>query len=240
MEDENIYEKIEDVLGHSPENISILEEQIDIDLQVEYFEFARELKKNPANADIPGLSKKLFDCGFPAEEKKRLLARLAASEEVAAYRAIERYLGNPDAELRDWAVLAFQESRMLIQSRLLDEDQVFISTGLGGKGSGLRYFVVLISSSGKQFSGFQQKLVRTEFEYHLKNCGAEAEEICFMDDFCSLLAVLPIRAPVRDVLREAVAECNQYGGFLSEKFIVTNVKKLSYEEIKDFISKKDK
>ena len=239
MDEENIYEKIKDIFGKFPGNISILEEQVDIDLQMEYFEFSRDVKKNPAPAGLNDLSKNLFDREFPADGKKKILVQLAVSEEVEAYRTIEKYLTHPDTGLRDWAVLAFQESRMLLQSRLLDEDQVFISTGLGGKGTKLRYFVALINSTGKPFSKLQKRIVSAELDYHLKKHEAEAEEICFIEDYCTILAIIPFRAPIRELFRDAVEECNHLGGFLKENFIVTNVKKLSYEEINEFVTRKN-
>ena len=235
MDDENIYERIEDIFGHFPENFSILEEQIDIDLQMEYFEFSRNFKKNLVPATILSVKKNLFDKQHPVDGKKKLLVQLASVEEVEAYRAIERYLKDPDRGLREWAVLAFQESRMLLQSKLLDENQVFISTGLGGRGSKLRYFVVLINSFDIPFDKLQQKIIRAEFDFFLKKHEAELEEVNFMENYCSLLAIVPIRVSIREVFRSAVAECNEYGGFLTADFIVTNVKTLSYEEISDFV-----
>ena len=241
MDDENIYERIEDIFGHFPENFSILEEQIDIDLQMEYFEFSRNFKKEIVSGKILSVRDNLFDKDHSIANKKRLLVQLASLEEVEAYRAIEKYLEEPDTELKDWAVLAYQESRMLLQSKLLDENQVFISTGLGGKGSRLRYFVVLINSFDKPFDKLQQKFIRTEFDYHLKKHEAELEEVNFMENFCSLLAMVPIKASIRDVFRAAIAECNEYGGFIRPNFILTNVKTLTCEEIIDFITKqKDK
>ena len=241
MDDENIYERIEDIFGHFPENFSILEEQIDIDLQMEYFEFSRNFKKEIASGKILSVRDNLFDKDHSIANKKRLLVQLASLEEVEAYRAIEKYLKEPDTELKDWAVLAYQESRMLLQSKLLDENQVFISTGLGGKGSRLRYFVVLINSFDKPFDKLQQKLIRTEFDYHLKKHEAEIEEVNFMENFCSLLAMVPIKVSIRDVFRAPIAECNEYGGFIRHNFILTNVKTLTCEEIIDFITRqKDK
>jgi len=237
MDDENIYERIQDIFGNFPENFSILEEQIDIDLQMEYFEYSRNFKRNLSDNKIIAAKENLLDEKRSLASKKKLLVQLASLEEVEAYRAIEKYLKNPDSELKDWAVLAFQESRMLLQSKLLDEDQVFISTGLGGKGSRLRYFVVLINSYDKAFDNFQQKLIRAEFEFFLRKHDAELEEINFTGNYCTLLAIVPVKASIRDVFREAVTECNEYGDFISSNFIVTNVKTLSYEEISDFIRK---
>ncbi len=237
MDDENIYDRIEDIFGHFPENLSILEEQIDIDLQMEYFEFSRNIKKDDVPGKILSMRAKLLDKDHSIENKKRLLVQLASLEEVEAYRSIEKYLAEPDKELKDWAVLAYQESRMLLQSKLLDENQVFISTGLGGKGSSLRYFVVLINSFDSPFDKLQQKIIRTEFDFHLKKHEAELEEVNFMGYFCSLLVIVPIKASIRDVFRAAIAECNEYGGFIRDNFIVTNVKTLTVEEISDFITR---
>jgi hypothetical protein len=237
MDDENIYDRIQDIFGHFPENFSILEEQIDIDLQMEYFEYSRSFKKDLNTENILAVKDNLFNKGHSLIRKKKLLVQLASLEEVEAYRAIEKYLRDPDKKLREWAILAFQESRMLIQSKLLDENQVFISTGLGGKGAKLRYFVVLINSFDKPFEDLQKKIIRTEFDFFLKKNEAELEEVSFMDDYCSLLAIVPIKISVRDVFKSAIAECNEYGGFIKTNFIVTNVKTLSYDEIKEFVNK---
>jgi hypothetical protein len=67
---------------------------------------------------------------------------------------------------------------MLLQSKFLDENQVFISTGLGGKGSKLRYFVVLVNSFDK-YDKLQQKLIKTELDFFLKKHDAELEQVRF-------------------------------------------------------------
>jgi hypothetical protein len=239
MDDENIYERIQDIFGHFPGKLSILEEQIDIDLQMEYFEFSRNFKNNSLSGNIHSVRNKLYDQRHSIASKKKLLVHLACIEEVEAYRTIEKYLEKPDKGLRDWAVLAFQESRMLLLSKLLDENQVFISTGLGGKGSKLRYFIVLINSFDKPFTGFQQNLIRNEFDFFLRRNDSELEQVNFIDSYCSLLAIVPINASIRDIFKTAVTECNEYGGFIKPNFIVTNVKKLSIEEIRDFINNQD-
>lgn len=235
MDDENIYERIQDFFGQIPENFNILEEQIDIDLQMEYFEFSRNLKENIISDNIITIKDNLSDKDHSLDNKKKMLVQLASLEEVEAYRTIENYLKEPDHELRDWAILAFQESRMLLQSKLLDENQIFISTGLGGKGSKLRYFVVLINSFDKSFDEFQQRIIRNEFDFYLKRHEAELEELNFMHNYCSLLAVVSIKESIRDIFKAAVAECNEYGEFIKPNFIVTNVKTLNYEEIKEFV-----
>lgn len=237
QENNSIYNKISEVFGSLPKNFSVLEEQIDIDLQMKYFEFSKKVKQY-INADDKIENKdQLFEITTSIEEKKQLLAELASVEEVESFRCIEKYLENPDPELRDWAILAMQESRMLIESKLLDQNQVFISTGLGGKGTKLRYFIVLISNEGIDFSETQKKVVKNEFESTLKKYNVEIEELQFFKNFSTLMVMIPIEIPIKDVFKEAIGESNQFGNFLKINFIVTNVKRLSIEEITNFIDK---
>ena len=44
-EHENLYEKIQEILGGSPGNLKMLEHQIDMDLQVEYYECSIKLRE---------------------------------------------------------------------------------------------------------------------------------------------------------------------------------------------------
>jgi len=91
-----------------------------------------------------------------------MLVKLASINSVEAFRTIERYLKEPNHSLRDWAKLAFQESKLLLESKLLDENQVLISTGLGGKGMKLRYFTVILSDTGENLTKIQKKIINSE------------------------------------------------------------------------------
>jgi hypothetical protein len=239
LEGENIYDKIKEIFGESPGTLSILEEKVDIDLQMEYFEYSRTAKKNLDEKTVLREMHQLYNPKWTIEQKKKLFVRLASIENVEAYRFIENYLREGHEEIRDWAILALQESRMLLESKLLDENQVFISTGLGGKGSKLRYFVVLIRRDEGEFEELQQKIIRNEFEMTLKKYNAEIENLEYVGDYATMLVVIPLRVPLKDVFREAIQECNQYGDFLKTNFIVTNVRELDQEEIKDFLSRQE-
>ena len=46
MEEDNVYKKIQEAISSLPQNFSVLEEQIDIELQMEYFNYGRDLKTN--------------------------------------------------------------------------------------------------------------------------------------------------------------------------------------------------
>jgi hypothetical protein len=235
MENENIYDKIKEILGTIPMNFNILEEKIDIDLQMEYFEFSKNVKKDLNQEEILKNKEDLFNMALPEKLRMTRFTELASLDNVEAYRTIERYLRSPLSSLRQWAILALQESRMLLESRLLDENQVFISTGLGGKGSKLRYFVVLLLKPGKEFSELNKKIVRNELEIMLNKHQGEIEQLSFTGKFATLMVIIPLHVPVQQIFRESVNECNLYGDFLKPNFIITNVKELSKGEIDEFL-----
>jgi hypothetical protein len=235
MEEENLYDKIREIFGDQPGALSILEEKVDINLQVEYFEFSKNMKKDLDEQAVLKEMHALMDAGLSDREKKQLLVRMASIENVEAYRLIERFIRDGNEGIRDWAVLALQESRMLLESRLLDENQVFISTGLGGKRSGLRYFVVLIKKQDGEYTDLQRKIIRNEFEIGLGKHHAEIEKLEFHGVYATLMVIIPLMVPLKETFRDVIRECNQYGNFLKSNFIVTNVRELQMEEIEEFL-----
>jgi hypothetical protein len=127
---------------------------------------------------------------------------------------------------------------MHLESQLMEENQVFISTGLGGKEQKLRYFVVLISKGNTEISQTQKMVIRNEFELILKKFDAELEKVEFSGYLATILLLLPMNFALKRVFQEAITECNQYGDFLMDDFIVTNVKTLSFSEITEFLERK--
>lgn len=237
QDNENIYDKIKELYGITPDTYSILEEQIDMDVQMSYFEYSRKTREKDSRAAILEKADLIFNEQTTKQEKKEILVQLASVDEVKAFRKIEQYLNEPDSDLRDWAILALKESRMLLESKILDENQIFISTGLGGKGNKLRYFVVLVKNNDNDFDAIQKKIVKTEFEYILNNYNSEIESIQFSENISAITSLVPLQVTVKNVFDLAIAECNKYGDFLYSDFIITNVKKLSFGEIKSHLSK---
>lgn len=236
MNDEFLYKKIQEALRGIPENFNVLEEQIDVQLQAEYFEFVRKFREGKNIGRYLKQKENLFKAETTLLAKKKILTALASSIEVEDFRTIEKYLENPDPDLKDWATLALQESRMLLQSSLLDEQQVFISTGLGGKGQKLRYFIVFLHKSGGELTEMQKKLLHDELKYALEKINGELEELNSMIDFSTATVILPITSPLKDLFQGVIEECNQYGNFLQDDMVITNVKKLNPMEIIDLLN----
>jgi hypothetical protein len=238
MDEDSIYKKIQEAIESLPENFSILEEQIDVELQIEYFNYPREVKQNLSRKMLAQYQNELYDPDVLVDEKKNILVILASQEKVEAFRALEKYVKNTEPELRSWSILALQESRMVIQSSLMDEQQVYISTGLGGKGQSLRYFVVFIGNEiVDEYSDIQKKLLHDELEYSLKFHSGTLEEINFDKNLAIALLLLPVKIDIQKVFSNIIAECNQYGNFIRKDIIITNVKRMSPDEIREFITK---
>lgn len=231
----NDYNSIAEILSSVPENYKILEETIDLDIQKDFFESSNELQINIES--LPVLINELKTNSSVAE-KKIILQKLAMLDSVEAFRAIETYNLNPDQELKDWAILALQQSRMVLQSSLLDEQQIFISTGLGGKTNKLRYFLIFPYFSKTGINEIQKNALKNELNFFLKKYEGEVEETNFeMNQYATALALIPLKAEVSDLIKELLAECNQLGNFLSDDVIITNIKIFNHEEIIDILNK---
>jgi hypothetical protein len=232
MEEKQFYHNIRKVLDDLPDNFSILEEQIDIDVQMKYFERAQKVRSKLQTDEYFENREQLFLPEISIEQKKEILLSIAVIDDVKAFRTIEKFLNQAEGELKQWAILAFQESRMLIQSSLLDEQLVFISTGLGGKGQKLRYYVVFINKNRELIlNSVQQKLLKDEVIFELNKHEGEFESMDFSEGFSTVLAMLPLQSDLKQIFRNIIDECNQYGGFLDDDMIVTNVKIMSRNEI---------
>jgi hypothetical protein len=236
MEEKQFYHQIQRVLDNLPENFSILEEQIDINIQVKYFETANKIRKKAKAEEYFKKRDELFLPEVNLKRKREILLVIAAIDDVKAFRTLEKFVALAEGEIKQWAVLAMQESRMLIQSSLLEEQQVFISTGLGGKGQKLRYYVVFINKKQNEIlTVTQQKLLKDEVIYQLGQNGGEFESMDFSEGFSTVLVMLPLQTDLKRMFRDIIDECNQYGNFLDEDMIVTNVKVMSRNEILEML-----
>ena len=131
------------------------------------------------------------------------------------------------------------ESRLLLESTFLDENKVLITTGLGGKGNKLRYFIVFFTDDGSPITQLQQRIIQNEINYASCRHGAELEDLIFEEDFAYILTVVPIQIPVQQFFNKILRECNEFGAFLFNDFIISNIKILSVEEIRELLAMND-
>lgn len=232
---DNIYDKIQELLGEIPGNLIILEQQIDADVQMEYYNYARNLETDFDPEAVLKNRDTIFQHDLALDDKKQLLVQLATIDNIEAYRTLEKYIQGPPDQLKDWATLAYQECRLLLESKLLDKSQVLISTGLGGKGLKLRYFTIFLSANGRPYSSFEQKIVSDEVRFFIKKSKGELEYVSFDKELCTVLSMIPLHVPVEALFNELIRECNQYGDFVNPDYIITNVRVLTNAQIRKMI-----
>lgn len=232
----NIYEKLQELLGLEEESISVLEETIDTDTQLEYFEFSHKMNSSRSEEEIIRDKDIIFDMQLPIDKKKSVLVQLASLNNIEAFKTIEKYLNHPNIKLYKWACLALQESKLHLESDLLNESKALISTGLGGRGLKLRYFIVLFTPDGSDLNKQNCKTISDELNFHFRRCGAELEDILFEDSFASVLAIIPLKVNLQELFKNVIKECNQMGHFLYKDFIITNMKAMEIDEIREILS----
>ncbi|MGE0078037.1 MAG: hypothetical protein AB7S48_09275 [Bacteroidales bacterium] len=230
---DELFDRIKDILGSSPENMSILEDIVSIDVQVEYYERVAELRcAEPINSYS---SDDLLSNRLSANEVQDFLIQLAGTDEVENYRLIEKYVASAPEELKEWGLMALNESRFHLVSSLSDDSGVFISTGLGGKDGKLRYFVVFVPRNS-DFSNEHVKLVVDEVNFIFPRYMSVVEQIEILDCFVCVTALIPMGVAVNEPIKAVVDECLSLGCLLSDGYIVTNVKQLSLDEIQKVLN----
>lgn len=240
----NNIENIDQLLAMDDSKLNILEEEVDIEVQKEYFKMEHLLSKR--TKDYQRRCKQylenindLYDNTIDPEIKKEMLIVLATLYNVPVYRAIEKF-SKQDTPLKKWAIIALQQSRILLESNLLDDPGIFISTGLGGHGLSLRYFCVFFYRAPKDLLAFQQNMLKNETETAIKKAQGYIESMEFKGHYTVMLLLLPLKTDIQRFFTGIIDECNLYGNFLNENMIITNIKKLTDEEIIQSLHGKNK
>lgn len=239
-EEGDVFKKFRDSFSRMEGHFHILEQRVPVELQMEYFKYSEQMRKDKPvleDLDLTTYSLRLADPEVTAVHKKYILSLLATSREVKAYRLLEDYAHEPEPEIRDWAYMALMESRISLESELSDEKQIYISTGLGGKGEKLRFYILMLSKAAEPFQEYQRQVIEREFTYALPKVNCEIERLTVGEQYVELVILIPVRSDIKLTLDKVINECNQYGNFLSEIFTITNVKELTDQEIATIIKK---
>src|SRR5210317_493323 len=99
MEEEQFYDNIQKALENLPENFNILEERIEVEIQMKYFEFARKVREKDIADECFKDRESLFSPETDIERKKEILAAIAGLDEVKAYRTIEKFVAASEGEI---------------------------------------------------------------------------------------------------------------------------------------------
>jgi hypothetical protein len=218
--DRNALKDLQQSLESLKGNLHVLETTVPVEKQMEYFRFSEAVRSNFPDEHLLDEQMEILTLpeASPAEIKYAL-AFLAISGNVKAYRAIETY---NELHPGDWASLSLMQAKITLETEFSDEKQVFISTGLGGKGSRLRFYAFFKSNGRKSFSDYQKKLIEKEITFSIQKYHGTTEKIQIEDNYFTVLFLIHIQSDMKTMLEEAIAECNQYGDFINRGFIITN------------------
>lgn len=237
--DNDSLKRLNQLFSKDPSVYSIFEEEIDIEVQRKFYEYLETLSSKALLENNKSLEEKemLYDDNTPLTKKKEILSLLANLNKVEAYREIEKFKKEGDKDLKKWACIALQQSRMMLESSLLDEKSIFISTGLGGKGNKLRYFCVLFTLKTKLPSEKELSILNKEINFAFKKVNAELESFEFTSGIITFKSLIPINVNIKILFDDIISEINNYGHLLKKNMIITNVKSLSIEEIDKLLNK---
>lgn len=221
------------------ESFHVLEDLVPIEEQMEYFRYFDRLRRENSPFVRDEEIAILFSPDASVERKKKSLSRLASIPDVGAYRAIETYHSSPlEAELFNWSSMSLVGSRIILSSDLSGQQQIYVSSGLGGYEKKLRFFALFTTNNRSTLTDLQKEIVDREFRFQLQKADVEIEKFEIKDNYFTLLMLFPINSDVRSSVNAAVEEINQYGNFLDPKFLFTNVKILNESEIEKLLEKK--
>ncbi len=230
------HDDIKKFLDTLPDTFDILEVGIDIQTQKEYLDYSHSFDRGElTETETINLGNILLDTRTEIEAKKKVLTLLAHLESITAFRQIEKYLKNPDKDLKGWAALALQECKMFLESTLTEQSTGFISSGLGGLKDKLRYFFLVLSSSDRPFTTTQKSIIKEEFILAAKDLNCVVEAVEHSDIFVGLTVLVPMGVAVGTFIETGIKMCNDLGDFVFEHYYVTNQEIPDKSEILDII-----
>ncbi|MCL2651192.1 MAG: hypothetical protein FWD60_09250 [Candidatus Azobacteroides sp.] len=226
------YRRLQESLSNIQGQFHVLDTHVSVEKQMAYFRYSENLRKS--STQQPPIEETMLILNSPdasEEEKKYAMTVLAISGDVKAYRALEAYTQHPDENLKDWAGMSFIQAKMTLESELSEKKQIFISTGLGGKGDKFRFFTLFKSKNLVPFSPYQIRLIEKEIPFSINEAQGIVEELKVFDNYFTLIFLISIKANIKNIIEGALTECNQYGDFIDRSFIITNVKIFDEKDI---------
>ena len=239
MENDNILNEFQQTLQGLTGNLHVLEASVPVEKQMEYFKYSEKVREHRENATVEEQINVLNSDQSSIEETKYAMSFLAVSGDVKAYRALENYDKDSKSKfLNDWATMSLLQARITLDSELSDEKQVFISTGLGGEGSKLRFYAFFKSEGLRPFSDYQRNLIEKEMSFYIRRYHGVVENIQIEENYFTIVFLIELQVDLKTMLLNAIAECNEYGNFIQTSFVVTNVKRFTAEDIERELKKR--
>jgi len=236
MDFSGTFEDFQKVVRENGGDIQIMEREVGLDTQMAYMRMSKEVKNNLTPNLVMAGQFELWD-DSSRQSKRKKLAAIASLGRPDAIRVLQSYQEKPDSGLEDWTYLALQECKLIFQASMLDHPPMFISTGLGGRGQQLRFFGAFFSEDGLPLEKNRQKVISGEIDYMFEKFGGKLEFLAFSGQFVTFWGLVPIDVSLNEKVQAVIDESNLLGAGLRKDFILTNVKKLTYNELGGILEK---
>jgi len=228
-------DRLHQILRSMPERFAIAKTGVNASTQQEYLAFTANVEREPySEEDIPARSEALFKSTTSTEEKKHILARLAHTGTLDAYRILEQFAETAEPELQGWGTLALHECRLLLEQDW-EEPVGIVMTGLGGEEDRLRYFVAVCSEGRAALVEAQPAIIESAFSATCERLGSILEEVQIHGNYATLQILVPLDVAVGTVIENGISECNKRGNHLDESYYVANDRIPTEAEILEFL-----
>lgn len=124
---------------------------------------------------------------------------------------------------------------MFLENTLSDQSIGFISSGLGGVLDKLRYYFLILPSSGKQFNAIQKYSIKEELNIVSNNLKCIMESVDLSDTYVGVTVLVPMDVAVGTLIEDGIKKCNEEEVFVFENYYVTNQNIPDKAEIIDII-----
>ncbi len=224
--------------GKKIENFQVISEPIDMNIQLAYLEFKTKDKLKYVPEFKPIYLDELKKSFISLQDWSKNMCILGSSGDVEILRLLESIYDSFVEDKKQWCYLAIKDIQMTLESELLETSSVYISTGLGGKGSKIRYFAAMIVKDKSLFSNSDfRSLIKGEIDMFFMQKYHELELVNVTDKYITIKFLKEILEDVQGFIKQLVEKLKEYGDLFEDSILITNVKELPENEIMSYIDK---
>lgn len=211
-----------------PNELRVIESQINSDSIDEYYEMLEKLEKEDQANNLKEYSS--WKDLKSKEAIKELLVILSKIGDIKSYRLIEKIIDTKNLEIIEFAHVALKFARLNLENQLSNESIAFVSSGLGGKDNRLRYYFVI--KSEKKIEKEKELIIVDELLKICKRSDSEFEEIENQGNYVLIKVLVSIDFAIGNVIDQLINKCP----FVDEGYLCTNVEKPTNKFINKWIN----
>ena len=191
---------------------------------------------NPNSQNIVETSKKyLFLAEISAIEAKKLLFLLGKIASYESFSLLRKYIDHPDTKHKEWSVLCLQMLQFKVENEIYEEGKPMIMSPLSGKGTKLRYYVVIGTKSNKTLSTSDKAVVQADLDTTDKK-ETDVETIIFGERYVELCMLIDIDVAPQHVIDAFLDKASLKHNILRYHFFMINTHKPTEKEIDEYLN----